>query len=49
MAMFTMTISTGDETKGIFKLNAINQHHKNAKIPSPGGRSVYTNNDRKVF
>ena len=22
---------------------SINQHHKNLKIPSPGGRSVYTN------
>ena len=26
---------------------SINQHHKNVKIPSPGGRSVYTNKTEK--
>ena len=28
---------------------SINQHHKNAKIPSPGGRSVYTNKTDSVL
>ena len=28
---------------------SINQHHKNVKIPSPGGRSVYTNKTDSVL
>ena len=28
---------------------SINQHHKNVKIPSPGGCSVYTNKTESVL
>ena len=30
-------------------IKSINQYHKNVKIPSPVGHSVYTNTGRKVF
>ena len=43
--------TTAQGKKVIYSSNhqSINQHHKNVKIPSPGGRSVYTNKTDSVL
>ena len=43
--------TTAQGEKVIYSSNhqSINQHHKNVKIPSPGGRSVYTNKTDRVL